>query len=209
MNCLGRANYSYFLGMLLSLSLMLTYGAYLAHHLLDRFLMDNIGRHDASVSSGTHWSIDKTFTQRFDLWMWAFTEDIRIGAVGMLAIFTAPLGWGLFGYHIYLIWAGMTTNESFKWSEWKDDITDGYVFKCMEPKRSGENNQDEHTDPYVPWPVSSPQRLVSRANKLSLEMESSAILTKPPWEPVRDLSEIINIYDLGFWDNLTDVFHSS
>ena len=151
------------------------------------------------------------FSQQIDLWAWAFTEDIRIGAVGILAIFTAPLAWGFLFYHVYLIWAGMTTSESFKWDEWKEDVADGYVFKCMEPKKTTLSNGTipRGDDPFIPWPVSSPQRLVSRANKLSLEMEPDAQLTLPPWEPVHHLSQIINIYDLGFWDNLKDVFRLS
>ena len=104
----------------------------------------------------------------------------------------------------------MTTSESFKWDEWKDDITDGYVFKCTEPKPKPANGEDhEDYDPYVPWPVSSEQRLVSRANRVSLDAEPDAELTKPPWTPVRDLGDVVNIYDLGVWDNFVDIFHTS
>lgn len=210
MNCLGRGNYGLFLGMVMSLGVMLCYGAFLSYHLLDDFLQVRL-HHGLTSNSGPHWSSDRPFSQRIDLWAWAFTEDIRIGAVGILAIFTAPLAWGLLFYHIYLIWAGMTTSESFKWDEWKEDVSDGYVFKCMEPQKSSQANGSiiGGDDPFIPWPVSSPQRLVSRANRLSLEMEPGAQLTLPPWEPVQDLSQIINIYDLGFWDNMRDIFRLS
>ena len=48
--------------------------------------------------------------------------------VGMLAASTFLLPLGLLAYHCYLIWAGMTTNESQKWADWRDDMVDGVVF---------------------------------------------------------------------------------
>lgn len=53
---------------------------------------------------------------------------LRASGVGLLALLTWPLPLGLLIYHIYLIWAGMTTNESSKWSDWRDDMADGVVF---------------------------------------------------------------------------------
>jgi hypothetical protein len=53
---------------------------------------------------------------------------VRGSGVGLLALLTWPLPLGLLAYHIYLIWAGMTTNESGKWADWRDDMADGVVF---------------------------------------------------------------------------------
>lgn len=210
MNCLGRGNYGLFLGMLMSLGVLLSYGVFLAHMLLDQTLTQRHIRAHGSART-ERWNTNLSISQKFDLWAWAFTEDIRVGAVGLLSVFTAPLAWGLLLYHIYLIWAGMTTSESFKWDEWKDDVLDGYVYKCMEPmdRNKDDPERDENSDPHVPWPVSSTQRLVSRANQMSMSMEPRAQLDRPPWTVVRDLGEVINIYDLGFWDNLVDVFRLS
>ncbi|KAI2478336.1 Palmitoyltransferase [Pyrenophora tritici-repentis] len=79
----------------------------------------------------------------------------------------------LFGYHIYLIWAGMTTNESGKWSDWSDDMVEGVVFlgqrreDTMHGHSSSSSFQSEedhrqpgpgkqtHTHPHANW--SAPQ----------------------------------------------------
>lgn len=53
---------------------------------------------------------------------------LRASGVGLLALLTWPLPLGLLAYHVYLIWAGMTTNESSKWSDWSDDMAEGVVF---------------------------------------------------------------------------------
>jgi len=53
---------------------------------------------------------------------------VRGSGVGLLALLTWPLPLGLLAYHVYLIWAGMTTNESAKWADWRDEMADGVVF---------------------------------------------------------------------------------
>ena len=54
--------------------------------------------------------------------------SLEVSGVGLLALLTWPMPLGLLGYHVYLIWAGMTTNESSKWADWRDDMDDGVVF---------------------------------------------------------------------------------
>ena len=52
-----------------------------------------------------------------------FVHHNIIMAIG---IFTAVIGIALFGflaYHLYLVWCGTTTNESFKWADLKDELT--------------------------------------------------------------------------------------
>ena len=64
----------------------------------------------------------------FNIWAIVIQMDSRIGTVTLLMLMTAPLAMAFLVYHTYLIWAGMTTNESAKWSDWKDDVEDGFVF---------------------------------------------------------------------------------
>ena len=205
MNCLGRGNYHLFLSILASLGVMLCYGAYLSYRLLDLLLQESFVQ-ILGINPDYHWSRNMTLAERFDYWANAFIEDIRIAAPGLLCVFTAPLAWGLLTYHVYLIWAGMTTNESFKWDEWKEDIADGYVYKTEKPKGPSAHNLDPNVEPAVSWPVSTPQRLVNRANELSMQQSRGTRYMDPPWQQVQSLKEIVNIYDLGFLDNLTDVF---
>ncbi|MCJ1245300.1 palmitoyltransferase swf1 [Trapelia coarctata] len=193
--------------MLLSLSFLLTYGAYLAYRLLDGLLQDGLIRRSHGSRARSHWSAGRTYMQQFDMWAWAFTEDVRIGSVGLLALFTAPLAWGLFLYHIYLIWAGMTTNESFKWDDWKEDVRDGLVYKRDIPPSPAGRQNGMDVEPKVRWPVSSNQQLLNRVHQQPVPSSEDLDLQQQGWSRVHSLRELENIYDLGFWDNMKDIFH--
>lgn len=193
--------------MLLSLALMLTYGGYLAYYIFTK---------TQGSYSLQHQNVGKTWAQYFDLWVLFINQNSRIGAVGMLATLTAPLAWGLFLYHVYLIWAGMTTNESSKWADWRDDIADGLIFKSERTQDNVKNTQtDTIIEPFVEWPVWSSQWLMRCEDGRSPENHNEeyraaqdmavAIGSQPSWRRVQSLQEVDNIYDLGFWDNLVDV----
>lgn len=209
MNCLGRANYVYFIGMLLSLTVLLAYGAYLCYMLLDGTLQDALVRRSAGVDARSHWTVGRTYRQRFDLWAWAFTGDVRIGAVGLLALFTAPLAGGLFLYHVYLLWAGMTTNESFKWEEWKEDILDGFVYRDGPVSQDAGAGKNSGLEPDVYWPVVSEQHLVNKVHQQPWRREDDVDMQRRGWIRIISLKEVDNIYDLGFWGNVKDIFRIS
>ena len=133
----------------------------------------------------------------------------------MLALLTAPLAAGLCLYHVYLIWAGMTTNESFKWTEWKDDVADGLVYVSEGgPQEDGKGAKNPEVEPKIDWPKSCNQRLVVSTDGRPPRFESDT-QTDEGWletsrsntrfKRVSGLHEVENIYDLGFWDNLKDV----
>lgn len=215
MNCIGKSNYAYFIGMLLSLAVLLAYGGYIAYHLLTESLQHETSRLDQGVPTGQHWSAGLSWERYFDLWLWAISEDIRIGGVGMLAALTAPLAGGLFLYHAYLIWAGMTTNESSKWADLKDDIADGFIFQSK--RRAGNTNGLSlgiDVQPVVSWPIGNEQWLVRREDGQppddEVDIYANPILATmmPPksrWKRLQSLNEVHNLYDLGFWDNLADI----
>ncbi|KKK12721.1 essential cytoplasmic protein [Aspergillus ochraceoroseus] len=74
---------------------------------------------------------------------------------------TAPLAFAFLLYHTYLIWAGMTTNESAKWSDWKEDVADGMAFKLIQgDKKSDSPLLDESPKSSTSWPVTSDQVLI-------------------------------------------------
>lgn len=142
---------------------------------------------------------------------------ISIAGVGLLAATTTILPLGLLAYHLYLIWAGMTTNESSKWTDWREDIYDGYVFKAKRVDLNRHHWGRRHNDPRgdnpaldgfgdddedgvrVDWSVSSVYVLVRTTDG------------KPPtgqeelWTEVYSMSEVDNIYDLGGWENFKEV----
>lgn len=141
---------------------------------------------------------------------------ISVSGVGLLAASTASLPLGLLAYHLYLIWAGMTTNESQKWSDWKEDISDGCVFKTRladlrrhyQLKNDGKYNPamtdfESASDRNIWWPVNSDQVLVRTDDG------------RPPigqdmlWTRIWSLDEVDNIYDLGGWQNFVEVFRGN
>ena len=129
-------------------------------------------------------------------------------------MFTAPLALGLFAYHVYLIWAGMTTNESFKWSEWKEDIAEGLVFlddKATQADRPFANGVASKLDLPESTQSDSPRLLNLAIEKAFFDsMESYQEWRESPqkpWVKVRHLSQIVNIYDLGFLNNIREVLH--
>ncbi|KAF9888691.1 copper transport protein [Aspergillus nanangensis] len=140
-------------------------------------------------------------------------------AVTLLMVMTAPLAMAFLAYHVYLIWAGMTTNESAKWSDWKEDIADGVVFKSTKAEVYSDSPlPGEHPAAQAFWPVKSEQVLVVAdeppregciirpgTNEINQPVSSEAGLDKR-WIPVHSMREIDNIYDLGFWRNLRHVF---
>jgi len=214
-NCLGRGNYRWFLLLLLTLSMLEFYGAFLSWYILRPYLQTP---QEQPFFSSQH------FRDLGNAMVFAVNVGgLSIAGVGMLTASTACLPLGLLAYHCYLIWAGMTTNESQKWADWRDDMADGLVFassrsavrahlkKRLEDMNGGAatgmadfsaalgltaNAEDE---PYVHWPISSDQ-IVVRTNDGQAPRGQEGL-----WRRVWSLDEVHNIYDLGGWDNLMEV----
>lgn len=116
-NCIGRANYAWFVALVASLGTVLSYGTGLALLLLaPRVTPAADNEHDTL----------RAWTAR---WFATITAEPILGGVGLLAALTAPLAWGLLAYHAYLIWAGMTTNETDKWGALRDEMAAGKVWR--------------------------------------------------------------------------------
>lgn len=206
MNCLGRANYVYFVCLMASLGALLNYGAYLASVVLrDMLQADSEQGTSVTSSAKPSWSAALTWKEYLHSWSWAFAQDVRIGGVGLLALLTGPLAWGLFWYHVYLIWAGMTTNESSKWADWRDDITDGIVFQRKKPNDQLQRSENFKGRTTLQWPIWSTQVLMRCSESDVLSSSFVESLEEQQWIKVRNLSEIENLYDLGFWDNIKDI----
>ncbi|KAJ5287452.1 hypothetical protein N7478_003138 [Penicillium angulare] len=206
MNCVGSANYVYFMSLLLSLTVMLTYGTFLGYHLLCQTLEERVTLEGRAAM--------KAWTVYFQIWALVITADSKIGAVTLLMLMTAPLAAAFLAYHTYLIWAGTTTNESSKWSDLEDDVADGFVFKA---KRSQIDNAPAYTDlDDQPWPTQSDQILVTDCDPpmegFVLAEDSNRVFYNSGgevpidtrWKPVRSMKEVDNIYDVGLWDNFKD-----
>ncbi|KAK4901683.1 palmitoyltransferase swf1 [Elasticomyces elasticus] len=205
-NCLGRGNYRYFLFLLLSLGVLQIYGTYLSVYILGPIYRE-------ARSESTWEDVGNALVEAIN------EGGISIAGVGLLAALTAVLPLGLLAYHCYLVWAGMTTNESQKWADWRDDMADGCVFKASRTQLGTHNrlqkyaNQgvaddnpalsiglEDEDEVFVEWPISS-DPVVVRTND-----------GKPPagqeglWTRIWSLDEVENVYDLGGWENFVEVF---
>ncbi|KAK2745112.1 palmitoyltransferase swf1 [Myotisia sp. PD_48] len=216
--CVGRNNYRYFLALLVSLSFLLAYGAYQGCFIIDGRLQDAVNVHSPNPRSVPHWSKGLTWKIWFEFWILALADDVRIGAVALLAALTTPLAAGMLAYHIYLIWAGTTTNESSKWGDWRDDISEGVAYMAKSSEVHKIDGWDDFSEPYVAWPKKSTHTLIynvggeppklgytftTEQNSIS-QPESPNAPIDSRWTRVQNLEQVINIYDLGFWDNLRE-----
>lgn len=239
-NCVGRNNYGYFLGLMLSISILLAYGAYLGYQILDTQIQIQVQHRQSSPptttntnsmngintnSIPTHRSTplpQPSYTQR---WSAMIPQHPLLAAPTLLSLLSFPLAAGLTAYHIYLIWAGMTTNESGKWADLREDIGEGRVWRArleelkgdFSPERWGEGRQRGREGEGGDWPLEPGwvvvrmeeggrrPRVRRRGDVRAREGDPEQWEEDERWMQVRSLSQIENIYDLGFWDNLKDV----
>jgi palmitoyltransferase ZDHHC4 len=198
-NCVGQNNTGLFLLVLLSTGVLLSYGTYLAHNIMTDWLRSQaaLGVQEARdwVAGGSTWAV------WLNGWGQALTYNLRVGAVGLLCLLTQPMAWGFLLYHLYLVWAGTTTNETLKWVDWRHGVADGHVWMR---ERSGqvaglgpmENSQEvAFANEWAKWPVKSTM-------VVTYEEDDTLFGGDRRWQQVRSMEELQNIYDIGFWKNL-------
>ncbi|KAL5118622.1 palmitoyltransferase swf1 [Pleosporales sp. CAS-2024a] len=242
-NCLGRGNYKWFLALLLSTTILLAYGAYLAYSTLSPLAAIRYAKYERwytykppAGSDPSSWPIyfDRKWHNFFTyVGIYLDVGGVRASGVGLLALLTWPLPLGLLSYHIYLIWAGMTTNESGKWSDWQDDMAEGVVFLghrredtmhekkfvVLENAPSAHSSSsslpvpkppetaDEDEEPLTTWPLESRHiliRTVSGQPPRNLPSRIRSVAKEDSFERVWNLTAVENVYDLGFVDNLRE-----
>ncbi|RMZ84621.1 hypothetical protein DV737_g1196, partial [Chaetothyriales sp. CBS 132003] len=210
-NCVGRNNYVWFVALVASVAL----GA--------RGGLERGAPGSAAGTVGRHWRAGMTWGQVLDGYVLALVLCPRMGATTMLCIMCWPLAMGFVMYHGYLIWAGMTTNESGKWAEWKEDIAAGEVWRAR-------LDVPRPWDDEVNWPPRGPpgsvwerqrHELMARAGPKWWYVRMAGGAGHEPvrrdehghevaddrWERVHSLSDdqVVNVYDLGAWANMCDV----
>jgi palmitoyltransferase len=195
-NCIGQGNYKYFLALLLSTTVILGYAAYLAYLTLEPEVKEHLVR-------GTRQHVN------YDILHWIdglntaiLVGGIRRGAIGLLALLTAPLSAGLLFYHAYLIYAGMTTGECSKWNRWRQEIANESVYIVPVVVERLEITESL-------WPKRSRQFLVVTTDGLpprNLPPEVTAVVGEhAEWRRCLSLKEVDNTYNLGLWRNLCEI----
>lgn len=194
--CVGYGNHHWFLLLLLSTGILTNYATYIGASILSNIIQ-------TEVPSWTVWGSEFPWLQWFSLWGRALSIETGIGSVTLLCLFLSPLVWGLFSYNIYLIWTGATTNESLKWYDWQYEIRDGHVFKRVLVPASDAERINSEDPPSTHWPGECTQVVVMTADGT---MPQPVGAPQGEWERVWSLSDVNNLYDLGFWQNLCDIF---
>ncbi|KAI5817977.1 DHHC palmitoyltransferase-domain-containing protein [Pyronema omphalodes] len=171
-NCVGLSNIRWFLLFLISTDVLLLVGMLLSWGILDFVL----GQNGVEVKT-------LAWREYFRLLGLAIVEQVYVGAVFLLCALCGVLSNTFTGYHVYLIWAGTTSNETTKWDEWKDELRRGlYISGRWKTRTKTKTKPKPGTD---------------IDTKTKPEQDTNT-------KPVSGLHEVDNIYDCGaaanFWD---------
>ena len=221
-NCVGLSNTRHFLFFLLSTDLLLATGLVYSYGILGGGL-NNAVASTAVAAAATATAVGWADWSR--LMCLAVVDQVYMGAVLMLCALLSPLSATFTLYHLYLIWAGTTTNETTKWADRKDDIRDGTIFRADvgsgdetelewgvggcegegegegKGEGKGEGREAEAEDECTTWPRKRRQLLF----QIEAPGKTESLPRGELWQRVESLAEVDNIYDLGGLDNFRDV----
>lgn len=210
--------------------MLLAYGSITGFSILDTLAQKRFVPASLTLSSVTakKWSTGLTWTAYLERFSLVIAFNARIGATTLLASMSLPLALGFLVYHAYLIWAGMTTNETQKWADLREDIWDGLVWKAPieDMKAEYPGPLDEKIVYDAQHHASGGTSRVGRAPDWAGARKGNwwVIRVRPDTMPLRrmildgrevdvlderfsrvkDLREVVNLYDLGWWENLKD-----
>lgn len=214
-NCVGVGNHHWFLLLLLSTAVLCSYGGWtglciLRDRVLERFPHWSLLPWRAYEVSGGALADTPLATRKmtFNTWLvllsWGMKNFIHLGSVSLLGLLISPLVWGLLAYNLWNVWTGQTTNESLKWGDWKYDMEDGLVYKRrMATTDAGLLSAGAASSR---WPIEPEHVLVRTEDGNPPPPNDKALPGVGEWERVWTLRDVENLYDLGFWSNLKDIF---
>ena len=197
-SCVGYRNHRWFILLLLSTAMLITYGTLLGLSLLSATVR-------ARLPGWNPWPLpppELGWHRYVSLWAWALQRSTGMGAVTLLTLLLSPVIWAFFLYTVYMLHCGMTTNESLKWSEWRDEVRFGTAYRrsmslsrVKDPRFEGPDSR---------WPVDTAQIIVTTAT--GMPPTNPNIPGHGPWGHLRVFANVDNLYDLGLWNNTLDVF---
>lgn len=195
--CVGYGNHHWFILLLVSTAFLATYGA-----VVGVFIMTSQMKARYPL-----WAIwppkELDWGQYLLVWSYGLQQSIPLGAITLLTGMLAPMVWGLLAYTLFLVYCGTTTNETAKWSDWKYEMDDGYAFKRrMSPRRQ----KFTIIEPAITrWPVETEQ-ILTRSEDGRPPPDDAPLPGEGSWQRVWNLKDVVNMYDLGFKDNMRDIF---
>lgn len=201
--CVGLGNHHWFILLLLSTAVLTAYGALLGFSILGA----DIRAYQPGWSVWPWAATDMSLTRWFALLAITIRAFAGLGSASLLCLLTSPLIWGLLLYTLWLVYCGTTTNESLKWSDFRDDIRDGYAFS--RPLHAHHRRNVPGDPGWSRWPAEPHSVLVTTTDGRPPNSDASASAGIPgegPWVRIPSLAEVENVYDLGLWDNLRDIF---
>ncbi|KAI5778390.1 DHHC palmitoyltransferase-domain-containing protein [Geopyxis carbonaria] len=187
-NCIGHNNVRYFMLFLVTTNIYIGTGAYLCFGILIGLIK----------RQGISWN-SLSWKDALGVFGLNLFSEVYIGAVFLMSCLMNILVTVFTLYHLYLIWAGTTTNETEKWNVWKDDIYRGKLYMADQDDDEGSSPLDEE-ELCVTWPRRSRQVM-----QLCEAGDTSDLPRNLLWRRVESLDEVDNIYDIGWKGNLMGV----
>ena len=194
--CVGYGNMHWFILLLFSTAVLTTAGAYFG---INQAVVEIQKTYPYFTFLGKGWS----WTDYGHFWVFGLNRYPAVAGVSLLCALCTPLVVVLFLYNMYQAWAGITTNESGKWDDTKLDIADGFLFRRRIDKL---RRRHSNVEPYVKWPLEPENVALSRESWPMEEEPELAGRGVGPWSIVESIHELVNIYDIGFGNNLKDIF---
>ncbi|KAI8587251.1 DHHC palmitoyltransferase-domain-containing protein [Geranomyces variabilis] len=226
-NCVGHNNFRFFLAFLATTVTMCFYGAYLAYHV---FVLEMRVQQVDMLVVYDHVAGTRVPLTREQKWMYMIHRELLLTALGMFCICAGVVVVAFMLYQLSLIAArGITTNESFKWDDVAYDVKEGVVHlprRVLECNRRGLSPTTRKAP--SPPPASAAgggggkagggggvarkrkqqqQRVVERKARDKQKQEEMEERNGDGDElvTIRSVTELRNIYHLGWWRNLLDV----
>lgn len=208
-NCIGENNLRYFLTFLFATSVLCTYATY---------LMAQIAL--AAAKRKDLWNLGyyNQVTQKWTPVPYEYMAQYLLSATGLtipLMLFCGVLAIVLYlflGYHLYLVYRNTTTNETYKWKDFKRKVMFIKQMKAIPPPSQGQpiNNSNNNN-------TNNKTNNTNNTKNNNINSRSSVGPSRPNNVPASlpkeyldladlDVKNIRNIYNKGFFRNLYPIF---